>query len=889
MKHLLAIKADEIAYGDWHRQPYEATARTLRTDAAVGLSFEEAASRLARFGPNQLPEQDKRSPLRIFISQFNDFIVWVLVAAAAISGLLLREFVDSAAIAAILLLNAVLGFVQELRAEAAMESLKKMSAPKATAIRDGREVKLPANDLVPGDLIVLTAGDVVPADCRLIEAAKLQIDESALTGESVAVHKSIEAIDLERVPLGDRKNMAYLGTVVQAGRGKGVVVATGSSTEMGQIASLIESREEPTPLQVELKRVGRAIAVMILAICLAIFASGVATGKPPIFMFLVAVSLAVAAIPEGLPAIVTVTLALGVQAMASAKAIVRRLHAVEALGATTFIATDKTGTLTENRMAVGVLHVDGRTVELDKLEEGPTDKILHIMRASILASDAHRSGERITGDPTEVALLKASENLGLDKEREEASLPRVDEVPFDSSRKFMTTLHFDGSGFIAFSKGAPEILLEICSLSNEERRAEIDAANRLATAGYRALAVAERRFEERPPELESAERDLSYLGLIALLDPPRPEAAAAVEACRAAGIRVAMVTGDHAATALAIAKQIGLDRDSRVLTGADLEEMSVEELSEAVSNVSIFARVDPSHKLKIVEALKASGERVAMTGDGVNDAPALKKADVGVAMGEIGTEVAKEASDIVLADDNFATIVSAVRQGRLIFDNLRKFIHFLLSCNVSEVLTMFAATIVGMPVPLFPVQLLWINLVTDGLPAIALGVDPPEKDLMMRRPRGANEAIVAPAALKKIFSWGIIMTLGSLGVFLGVLLLRGVPPLDASDARYYGDLRIAQTATFTAMVFLQLLHSLNFRSSRESLFSRWTFGNRYLLASIALSAALQLASVYVPAAQRVFRTAPLGTVEWMVIAMGIALPILVIDFTKRIAARRLAS
>ncbi len=684
----MAVKAEEIASGDWHRETRDAVMSKLKSDAELGLSAAEAARRLERFGENRLPEQDKRSAVRIFIAQFNDFTIWILMAAAAISGLLLREYVDGAAIAAILLLNSALGFFQESRAEAALDSLKKMSAPKATVIRDGREAEIPAKDLVPGDLILLGAGDVVPADCRLIEAAKLQIDESALTGESVAVHKNAEAIDLDRVPIGDRKNMAYLGTVVQAGRGKGAVVATGPSTEMGRIAALIESREEPTPLQIELKRVGRAIAAMILAICLAVFASGVATGKPPLFMFLVAVSLAVAAIPEGLPAIVTVTLALGVQAMASAKAIVRRLHAVEALGATTFIATDKTGTLTENRMAVRLIHVDGSDVELSELAQGPTESALRLLRASILASDAHRSGEQIIGDPTEVALLEAGENLGLDKKREEANFPRVDEVPFDSSRKFMTTLHGDGSGYIAFAKGAPEVVLAICSLSEEERRRAIDAADRLAAAGYRALAVAERRFKERPSELESAERDLAFLGLIALSDPPRREAAPAIEACRAAGIRVAMVTGDHAATALAIAKQIGLDGEGRVLTGADLEEMSVEEIAESVSSVSIFARVDPSHKLKIVEALKARGEKVAMTGDGVNDAPALKKTDVGVAMGEIGTEVAKEASDIVLADDNFATIVSAVRQGRLIFDNLRKFIHFLLSCNVSEVLTM---------------------------------------------------------------------------------------------------------------------------------------------------------------------------------------------------------
>ncbi|MCL5291109.1 MAG: cation-translocating P-type ATPase [Actinobacteria bacterium] len=871
---------------EWYRLTAGETIGAIKSNAETGLSLAEVGRRLAEVGANELPRSERRSALSIFLGQFNDFMIWVLVAAALVSGLILKELVDAAAIGAILIINALIGFVQEFRAEAAIESLKELSAPRAAVLRDGREEIVPATELVPGDIILLSAGDIVPADSRLIEVAALQIDESSLTGESVPVHKETEPIEIERLPLGDRKNMVYLGTTVPVGRGKGVVVATGASTQMGEIARLVgTSGDELTPLQIELKRVGKVIALIVLAVAASVFLAGIATGKPRILMFLAAVSLAVAAIPEGLPAIVTVTLALGVRAMASARAIVRRLHAVETLGSTTFIATDKTGTLTVNRMSVRYLEVAGRLIDASEISEASPPEAMRLLQAAVLANDAHQSGDRLVGDPTETALIEAGGLAGLAKERLDAALPRIDEVPFDSSRKLMTTLHPEGGGFIAFTKGAPEILLDRCALSDEERARLTATADELAADGLRTLAVAERPFDARPPELALEERDFTFLGLIALLDPPRPEVAEAIRTCRQAGIHVAMVTGDHAATARAIGREIGLVDDS-FLTGKELEEISTDELARALDHVSIFARVDPAHKLKIVEALKARREVVAMTGDGVNDAPALKKADIGVAMGVVGTEVAKEASDMVLADDNFATIVSAVRQGRLIFDNLKKFIHFLLSANVSEVLTMFSVTIVGLPIPLFPVQLLWINLITDGFPALALGVDPPERDLMGRRPRGPGEGIVAPRALRRPLVWGALLTLGTVGAFLAVLMVRGVPLFSAGEARFAADLAVAQTATFTTMVLQQLVHSLNFRSASESIVSLESLKNRALIVAIVASALLQLAVIYIPGANLVFRTTPLGLTEWAVVATAILFPIALIDSIKQLKGGR---
>ncbi|MHB0976920.1 MAG: cation-translocating P-type ATPase [Candidatus Aquicultorales bacterium] len=873
----------EAVSRDWHKKTVEEVAAEVRTDGALGLTSDEAATRLAETGPNELPQAATRSPLQIFLGQFNDFMIWVLIAAALVSGVLLGELIDALAIGAILLLNALLGFVQEMKAEAAIESLREMAAPLATVVRNGQEDQVPAKELVSGDVVLLAAGDIVPADCRLIEEAVLQINEASLTGESLPVHKETEPIPLDRLALGDRKNMAYLGSTVQTGRGRGIVVATGSSTEMGKIAQLVgESREEPTPLQVELKKVGRLIAIVVLIIALVVFLAGIATGKQPELMFLAAVSLAVAAIPEGLPAIVTVTLALGVRVMAASKAIVRRLHAVETLGGTSFISTDKTGTLTKNIMSVRYLELPGKRVDVERGEIDRSPELLELLRAASFVNDAHRSDDRLIGDPTETALLEAGERAGIVKKELEKSYPRVDEVPFDSSRKLMTTLHPDDSRFVAYAKGAPEVLLRRCLLTEEQREKIERSVDDLAKSGYRTLAVAKRVFPERPRELTSQEKEFDFLGIVALLDPPREEVAAALRTCRKAGIRVAMVTGDHASTATAIGKEIGLTDSDEALTGQELEDISVDELAERLTTLSVFARVDPAHKVKIVEALKLRGEIVAMTGDGVNDAPALKKADIGVSMGVTGTEVAKEASDMVLADDNFATIVSAVRQGRLIFDNLRKFIYFLLSCNASEVLTMFAVTVVGLPIPLFPIQLLWTNLVTDGFPALALGVDPPAPDLMDRPPRGPEDAIVAPRRLVRVVLWGGILALGTVGTFLAVTLLHGAPLSGTADAVYPDAYASARTATFTAMVLQQLALSLSFRAGSRSIFSSAVFENRLLLLAVAGSALLQLIVVYTPALSDVFDVVPLTGADWAVVSAAIIVPVILVDIGKRL-------
>ncbi|MCL4499081.1 MAG: cation-translocating P-type ATPase [Chloroflexi bacterium] len=879
------IEQTRLSVEAWHGLPVDDAVLALESDARLGLDEHEARARLELFGPNELPQKNKRSVFLIFMGQFKDLMIGVLIVAALVSGVLLKEYLDAGAIGAILLINAVLGFVQELRAEAAMESLQELASPKATVLRGGQEETVPARALVPGDVILLAAGDVVPADCRLIETAALQIDESSLTGESVPVHKETDRIEALHLSLGDRTNLAYLGTTVQAGRGKGVVFGTGTATEMGKIANLIEVGEDMTPLQRELQRVGRVIAFIVLGVALAVFLAGVATGKPSELMFLAAVSLAVAAIPEGLPAAVTITLALGVKRMAAVKAIIRRLHAVETLGSTTFIATDKTGTLTKNQMAVRALYLaeSDQVLSLTGSALIVDDQMRHLLRAAMLVNDAHRTGDRLVGDPTETALIVAGEALGIDQEALSRKHPRLDEVPFDSSRKLMSTLHADDEEFVLFAKGAPEMLLGRASLSENERRHVEDAVDAFARKGLRTLAIAQRRFRDRPLDLVEEERELTIIGLAALVDPPRAEVVDALATCRRAGIRVAMITGDHAATALAIGDEIGLTNGGTAITGAELEVLSTDEIADRIQRVSVFARVDPSHKVKIVEALKARREIVAMTGDGVNDGPALKKADIGVAMGATGTQVAKEASDMILADDNFATIVAAIQQGRLIFENLKKFIHFLLSCNVSEVLTMFFITIVGLPLPLFPVQLLWINLITDGFPALALGVDPASGDLMERRPRGPEDGIVAPAALKRLFLWGFILTVGTIGAFVGVLLVHGVPLLSVGNGRYAGPLALARTATFTAMVLQQLVHALSFRSGTRTVFSPASLKNRSLTVAVGISAALQLGVIYLPVISGVFHTQPLGVADWGVVLAAILAPILAIDYMKRSA------
>ncbi|MDI6822340.1 MAG: calcium-translocating P-type ATPase, SERCA-type [Actinomycetota bacterium] len=881
----------------WHTLKIREIESILKTDVKAGLHPEQAQNRLIRFGLNELEEEKKPTPLQIFLSQFKDFLVYVLIVAIIISGLLLKELVDALAISAILILNAILGFVQEFRAEKAMEALKRLTAPTAKVIRLGQEMEIPAKELVPGDLILLQTGDHVPADARIMECTAFATDESALTGESQPVNKHTKPVSNPLLPLGDRKNMVYMGTAAARGRAKAVVVATGKSTEMGQIAGMLQVAGEKTPLQKELKRVGKRIALLCLLVCSVVFLSGILRGFSWALMFLAAVSLAVAAIPEGLPAVVTVTLALGVQNMAKKNAIVRRLHAVETLGSATAICTDKTGTLTKNQMTVNLIYLEDKMwkltdegrLRINGKEIAPSENIILLFKIAALCNDARFRDGKPVGDPTEGALLIAAEKVGLKKDALEKQAPRLNEIPFDSERKRMTTVHklVGGpacrqvgqesrvEGYVALVKGAPEVVLTRCSniyrggikpLSEEERKGLLHKNGSMARRGYRVLAMAYREFSE-PPEIEpeALEKDLTFVGLVGMTDPPRSEVYGAIKTCHKAKVQVAMVTGDHKLTAETIAKEIDLLDRKQVITGPELKEISEEELTSRIEEIAVYARVDPKDKIKIIKAFKNRGHIVGMTGDGVNDAPAVKMADIGIAMGIAGTDVTKEASDITLTDDNFATIVTAIREGRSIFDNIKKFILFLLSCNVSEVLTMFLAMIAGLPLPLLPIQILWINLVTDGLPALALGTDPPAPDLMHRPPRQIGEGILTKERQLQILWQGLVLALGALFAFMAGLFWLKIP------------LRSAQSMVFTAMVLAQILHTLNFRCERHSVFTLHSLANKPLLAAIWGSIILHLGVLYIPPLQSIFHTAFLGTREWGIILTASLVPLIIVD------------
>jgi Ca2+-transporting ATPase len=841
--------------------PAEAVLDRLHT-SWQGLSHAEARRRLAAHGPNLLAGAQRRAPLGIFLRQFKDFLILVLLAAAAISGLL-GEVLDTLAILAILVLNAVVGFVQEYRAERAMAALKALAAPNAAVLRGGERQTIPAAQLVPGDVVLLEAGSIVPADLRLLEAVRLRADEAVLTGESVPVDKTAAALAGDALPLGDRRNMAYKGTLVTYGRGCGVVVATGMATEVGQIAALLqEAGESSTPLQRRLAHFGRRLAVVALGICGIIFALGLLRGEAPVLMFMTAVSLAVAAIPEALPAVVTIALALGARRMIRLQALIRKLPAVETLGSVTYICTDKTGTLTLNRMQVEAFYCDGTLVHRARAD-GPWDDLL---RAMALCSDVHgKATGELAGDPTEVALVLAARDAGYDKPKLEQAWPRVAEIPFDADRRCMTTLHRHPDGaIVSYTKGAAEVMLErSCEVATAagavplDRGAVAAVSEQMAADGLRVLAIGMRRWPRPPDEVEACvvERDLTLLGLVGLLDPPRPEAQDAIQMCRSAGIAPVMITGDHPLTARAIARRLGmLGEQGAVLTGAELAALSPEELRRRVAEVRVYARVAPEQKLHIVTALQARGEIVAMTGDGVNDAPALRRADIGVAMGIAGTDVAKEASAMVLLDDNFATIVRAVREGRRIYDNIRRFIRYAVTTNAGEIWTMFLAPLIGLPVPLLPVQILWINLVTDGLPGLALAVEPEEPDIMQRPPRPPQESV---------FARGLGVHTLWVGLLMAALVLGAQAWALTAGGRHW------QTLVFTMLCFTQLAHVLAIRSERVSLFRQGLLSNRWLLGAVVLTGLLQLATIYVPALNAIFKTAPLRPGE-LALAVGVA-------------------
>lgn len=885
----------------WHQLNRDELTNTLQSSEDRGLNQETVTERLSQNGWNELAEAEKISPIHLFLNQFKDFMVLVLMGATLISGLL-GEYLDAITILAIIVINAVLGFIQEFRAERSLSALKELSAPMAKVIRDGKQHQIAAKELVVGDIVLLENGDRVPADIRFLTANNCYVEESALTGESIPVSKHESSLYEVDLPLGDQRNIGFMGTLVTRGTAKGIVVRTGMATEMGNIANLIQSTVEmQTPLQHRLEQLGKMLIAVAVALTVMVVVAGIMHGQPAYGMFLAGVSLAVAAIPEGLPAIVTVALALGVQRMIKRKAIVRKLPSVETLGCASVICSDKTGTLTQNKMTVtnmwlsdraftvtghgyaptGGLYENGK--EIDTRHDNSIKRLLQISALCnnsklVRQENVQRKGKNqheqdewvLNGDPTEGALTVLASKLGSPVKMLEGLYTRVKEFPFDSERKLMSVELSHQGGRIIAAKGAPDVLLDQCShilwqgkvvsLTPALRQKCSAAYESMAQQALRVLAMAYRDLKsyDRCDQVEEAERDLIFVGLTGMIDPPRAEVKDAIGTCRAAGIKTIMITGDHQLTAEAIAGSLGIvPRGGESISGKQLELITDDELDQRVENIYVYARVSPEHKLRIVRSLQRKGHVVAMTGDGVNDAPAIKAADIGIAMGINGTDVSKEASSLILSDDNFSTIVAAIEEGRGIYENIRKFIRYLLASNVGEILVMFLAMMGGLPLPLVPIQILWVNLVTDGLPAMALGVDQAENDLMKHRPRKAKENIFARRLGWKIISRGILIGVCTLAAFW--LTLRE------------GDLIKAQTVAFATLVIAQLIHVFDCRSSR-SIFHRNLFQNKYLVLAVLSSLVLMLGVMYISPLQPIFNTVPIGLREWCLVIVAAAIP-----------------
>ncbi len=854
----------------------------LNTNAENGLSAQEAKMRLEKDGPNALTEEKKPGLISKFFAQFKDFMIIILLLAALVSFIVSQTSpdshgpVDSIVILLVVLVNAILGVAQESKAEKSLEALRKMSAPSAKVLRGGKRDVIPASELVVGDVIYLDAGDLVPADARIIDCGSLKIEESALTGESVPVEKHDENISADNLPLGDRKNMVYASTIVTYGRATAVVTSTGMDSENGKIAGAISGeKEELTPLQKRLAQIGTFLGILAIVISLIIFGIGMLDGTPFIEIFMTAVTLAVAAIPEGLPAVVTIVLAMGVQRLVKRNAIIRKLPAVETLGGASVICSDKTGTLTLNRMTITHIYNN----ELLELNADNKEKALEVLKLAVLCNDGEvekqaDGSQKSIGDPTETAMVSAFMTYGDVKSSITTAFPRIAEIPFDSDRKLMTTVHKDGGRVFAVTKGAPDQVLARCVGADADKIME--ANKTMADKALRVLAVAIRELDGEPSEdfvtTDKLETSLTFVGLMGMIDPPREEAKKAVEVCKGAGIKAVMITGDHKDTAVAIAKSLGIicEPQHEAISGTDLDTISDEQLSARIENIRVYARVSPEHKIRIVKAWKAKGQVVAMTGDGVNDAPALKAADIGCAMGITGTEVSKGAADMILTDDNFATITAAVEEGRGIYQNIKKTISFLLSSNLGEVMAVFFAMLAGIGTPLLPTQILWVNLITDTLPALALGVEPVEKDAMQKPPMPANQGFFTKDTILRIVSMGfMIATLTLIGYCLGKFWL----PVKGEE--------VAHTMAFMTLALGQLFHSFNMRSD-SSLFKVGVAGNKYLVYALLAGIVLQALVYFVPFLASVFELVPLATENMIWVLVLSVAPIPIVEIAKAI-------
>jgi Ca2+-transporting ATPase len=894
----------------WHTLTVAEVAAELRTDSVRGLAEAEAARRIQQYGPNALAESHGRSPLTIFAAQFRSLIVLLLVAATGVA-FAMGETIEAIAILIVILLNAAIGFLTEWRAEQALTALQKQAVATAQVIRGGEGHEIPAADLVPGDIVIIAAGARVPADGRVVEAARLLVEEAALTGESLAVAKAIDPIADSVAPLGERACMAFMGTTITDGRGRLIVTATGARTEMGKIGALIdEAVTRESPLERKLAQLGQALVVVVLALCAVIVVVGLLRGHPFLLMLEIGISLAIAAVPEGLPAVATMTLAMGMQRMARMRALVRRLPAVETLGSTTVICTDKTGTLTKNEMTVRAYVLEGERFDVTgtgyategefqrdgrSVDPKADDHLTLALRIGALCNDAvieRRDGQSaVLGDPTEGALIVAAAKAGLDRPTLDRDYPRVGEVPFDSDVKRMITVHRIPEGrTVAYLKGGVAAVLDACTsrlapdgprpLDDVDRRRVIKTNEELAAGALRVLALASRDLPDEYGE-EDLARDYALVGLVGMIDPLREEAKQAIATCREAGIRVSMITGDQPATAAEIARQLGLDRDARgnplkTVHARELEGLDEEGWARVAAESAVFARVSPEHKLRIVEGLRRRGHVVAMTGDGVNDAPALKAADIGIAMGIKGTEVAKETADMILTDDNFATIVAAVEQGRVVYANILKFVHYLFSCNLAEILVVFASIMLGWPMPLGAVQILWLNLITDVFPAMALALEPSAPDIMKRPPRDPSEKLLNPRFVVLIVWQGVLLAAATLVSFrIG---------LDRHGTEGAG-LLLAETMAFMTLALAQVAHAFNARSQRRTAFTSRLFTNGWLWAAVLACVLLQAAAVSVPLLQRVLHTVPPGPSDWAVIIACSLAPVAVMEIVKLVQNR----